>query len=216
MPFLFKKNLFKAPLNLRVEIIDIGKHIELLLNIEKACFEEHMQDSRQEIIDYFSDKKATGMILFENNTAIGAMKGTQISETNSPGIFSQYPFLKEKQKLTFYSDSIAILADYRTTLVLDFFIHEIAVFVKRYGFEFFTGHARVRRGYSRLLQRRYGAQKLDSYKDWQGFEEPFDYILFDLKTFPTLNGFSYFLMLSARKVYALLRTLKNEMVKNKV
>lgn len=208
MTTVFKKILYKLPLELRSEKIEISTHIDALLQIEQECFPEHMQDSRAEIMQYFSDPNAFGLILYEDDEPIGALKGTLISEQNSPGILEQYPELNQLRAKTFYADSISILEDYRTTHVLDFFIHEIAVYCRRAGYLKFTGHARIRRGYSRLLQRRYGAKKIASYQDWHDFGEPFDYILVDVLSFPTLPPTMYQVMRGVRFLYRYMMRIK--------
>ena len=52
---------------------------------------------------------------------------------------------------------------------------------KARNYKLLTMHTRVGEGLSNVLQKRYGAKKLRTLENWQGYGEPFDYLELEIK-----------------------------------
>lgn len=160
--------------------------MEALLSIEQACFPRDMQETNQGFGEFLADEYATGMLLCCEGRPVGYISGSHISEINSEDILEEYPEIKKNEDLIFYVDSIALLDSHRSPRALDFLIHEMVAWLKDKGYRFVSAHIRRKNGFSRLMQSRYGAQKIKRYSDWMEFNEPFDYLLIDFSFIPTL------------------------------
>ncbi len=164
-----------------------------------------MQDTEQTIIEFLEDESATGMILCNEGQPIGYMSGTHLSDTNSGDILEEFQEIREIEDVTFYIESIAVLEEHRSTLTLDFLIHEMGAWVKDNEYQYATAHIRKRNGLSRFVQRRYKARRIKTYQNWMDFDEPFDYLLFDFRSVPTLPFLADQIIQVARRVRALLK-----------
>ena len=194
-------NLRRFPLGLWIRLIDVNQDIEELLRIERACFSERMSESREFFFEYSTDPDSVGFLLFEEAACVGYMMGTRINDDNSPEIFAKYPQIEKNKEKIFYLESISILPEHRSPIIFDFALQETAVLCKKLGYTSVAGHAIKKRGYSRLLQRRYGAKVLHTYDDWHDYNEKFDYVYFEQENLYTLSDFE-------RGIFQLLRRLR--------
>jgi hypothetical protein len=157
-----------------------------VMAIERSCFPAQMQDSRQNIESFFREPLSAGLMLCKDSQAIGYMSGVHICDENSADMLATNNFIKEAEDITFYINNIAILKEHRSILALEFLGHEMATILKYEGYRYVGSHARKSTGLSRVAKSRYGAQLLKTYENWEGVEEPFDFIMFDLEKVPLL------------------------------
>ncbi len=181
---LFTKSLYRYPLSLSLREINLEKHLQSLLNIEEQCFPAQMRASRLDFESSLKDEYSIGGILYRDNKPIGYLLGSHISELNSEDILATNRFIQEHQDFILYIDSIAILPEERSLIVFDFLIHEMHTIIHRFDYKYLTCHARKRNGFSRILQRRFGAVILANYANWNECNEPFDYLLIDISKYP--------------------------------
>ncbi len=158
--------------------------MQSLMSIEEQCFPAQMQDSRLDFETSLKDEYSIGGILYRDNKPIGYLLGSHISELNSEDILTTNRFIQDHQDFIFYIDSIAILPEERSLIVFDFFLHEMHTIIHRFDYGYLTCHARKKNGFSRMLQRRFGAVVLASYVNWNEYNEPFDYLLIDISKYP--------------------------------
>ncbi|MEM9101618.1 MAG: GNAT family N-acetyltransferase [Pseudomonadota bacterium] len=189
----YKKNLYRFPLALIADLIDIKIHSNTMMKIEKACFPERMQEDLTHFYRFFKDKNALGLLLYWLNEPVGYVTATHAYDDMTDNYFTTSADLRETQKVTGYIDSIAVLEEYRSIKNLDFLLHELAVLMRDIDYRYLAAHVRKKNGFSRLMQRRYGAKVIKHYENWSEFNEPFDFILIDLKYVKTLPSiYDYF------------------------
>jgi hypothetical protein len=116
-------------------------------------------------------------------------------------------FLQESEEITFYLTNIAILPGHRSIIALEFLGHEMATLLKSIDYRYVVAHIRKKTGLSRVAQHRYGAQLLKTYDNWQDFDEPFDYIMFDLENVPTLPMAVDYTLTAIRKLRSRIKRL---------
>ena len=196
----YLSNLNRLNLAFYCEVVSTPEQVRIVAEVEKAVFPQDMQDSPSALHDFFLSEYAHGLILRYGRKAVGVLKGDHLSEENTCSELLQGDALMDIIDITFYMDSVGVMQDVRSPQVLDFLMHEMAVDLHRFDYQFVTAHARVKGGLSRLYQRRYGAKVLATYDNWCDFGEPFDYILVDLKNVP-IQG------LIRRSIYRLARRL---------
>lgn len=194
----YLNNLNCWNLGFRCHTVFTEQHVKDVLAIEQAVFPSHMQDSFEELSEFFADEFAHGLILRKGRQPVGVLKGQHLDESNTPNDVLTLPELEGIRDATFYMDSVGILKEVRSTQVLDFLMHEMAVDMHRFDYQFVTAHARRKGGLSRLYQRRYKAKVLTTYDDWCGFGEAFDYILVDLNDVPVQTPLRRFIYRLAR------------------
>ncbi|MDF7798505.1 hypothetical protein P4C99_03475 [Pontiellaceae bacterium B1224] len=171
-----------------------------LMAIERACFPPQMQDSRQNMESFFREPLAAGLILCKDGQAIGYMSGIHICDENSADVLATNQFIKESEEITFYLSNIAILKEYRSVLAVEFLGHEMAMLLKYEGYRYVVAHIRKKTGLSRVAQYRYGAQLLKTYENWAEFDEPFDFIMFELEKVPLLPVAADYCLTCIRKI----------------
>lgn len=203
-------NLRRFPLRLWIRLIDVNQDIEELLRIERACFSERMSADREFFFEYSADPRAVGFLIFEEAACVGYMMGTRINDENSPEIFARYPDMEENKENIFYLQSISILEEYRSPIIFDFALHETAVLAKKLDYTSVAGHAIKKRGFSRLLQRRYGARVLHTYDDWRDYREKFDYVYFEHENLITLSDFERSIFIGLRRLRWSAQAIRNK------
>ena len=179
--------------------------MDALISIEKACFPQDMQDTTKDFKEFFADEYATGILLCSEGQPIGYISGTHINEENSGDVLEECLAIKENEEFIFYADSVALLDSYRSPRTLDYLIHELVAWLRDNDYRFVTAHIRRNNGFSRLMQSRYGAQKIKRYPNWMGFNEPFDYLLMDFCFIPTLPMLPDYLFQMLRRTRALMK-----------
>lgn len=199
----YLNNLNRWNISYRCEVVASQAHINDVHLVEKAVFPEKMQDSLSDLKAFFANEEAHGLILRRGNKPVGVLKGLHLGLDNTSSELLYCEELIHKHDVTFYMDSVGILKDVRSTYVLDFLMHEMAIDMRRFGYQYVTAHARVKGGLSRLYRRRYKAKVLASYDDWGGFGETFDYILVDLKNIPVQNAYRHLIYQYIRRLFAL-------------
>lgn len=202
-------NLRRFPLGLWIRLIDINQDIEELLRIERACFSERMAESREYFYEYSADPYSVGFLLFEEAACVGYMMGTRINDENSPEIFNMYPEMEKNKEKIFYLESISVLEEHRSPIIFDFALQETAVLVKKLGYTSVAGHAIKKRGYSRLLQRRYGAKVRHTYDNWRDYNEKFDFVYFEYENLYTLSDFERSIFRGLRRIRWSLQRMRN-------
>ena len=198
----YLKNLNCWNLAYSCHTIYTDEHVKNVLAIEQSVFPEHMQDSLEELTDFFSDEFAHGLLLCKGRKPVGVLKGQHLDESNTPAELLLQPVLNGIRDVTFYMDSVGILEGVRSTQILDFLMHEMAVDMRRFDYQFVAAHARKKGGLSRLYQRRYKAKVLTTYENWCDFGEAFDYILVDLKNVPVQSPLRRFVYRSMRRIFS--------------
>ena len=199
----YASNINRANLAYSCEVVSTPEQVSIVAEIEAAVFPQDMQDSLFELQGFFSNEYAHGLILRHGSQPVGVLKGHHVTESNTSVALLEGEALSDKIDVTFYMDSVGILPSVRSPQVLDFLMHEMAVDMHRFDYQFVTAHARVKGGLSRLYQRRYRAKVLATYDNWCDFGEPFDYILVDLKNVPIQGVVRRFIYRLARKFYGL-------------
>ena len=180
----YRNNLKRWNLAFWCQPVSEKSHINDVLQIEQSVFPAFMQDSLEDLNAFFADEYAHGLVLRQGNRPVGVLKGQHLDDRNTPQELLDGPDLNAIRDVTFYMDSVGILKESRSNQVLDFLMHEMAVDMRRFDYQYVAAHARVKGGLSRLYQRRYKAKVIARYDDWQNFGEAFDYILVDLKNVP--------------------------------
>lgn len=193
-------NLNRLNLSLSCASISDVSHFREVLQVKLATFPESMQDELSDIQEFFEDENAHGLILRKDKKPIGVIKGNHLQEGNTESDILESSTLKEIEDVTFYIAIIAVMKEARSKRALDFLIHEMALDLRRFDYQFATAHARVSNGVSGLLQKRYGAKVLASFDDWCEYGEPFDYVLIDLDNLPLQSSIR-------RKVYRIFRRI---------
>lgn len=181
-----KKNLYRFPLDLFIELIQFSNQIPILVDIEEKCFPELMQDQCHDFEDFLQDDFASGLILYRDQIPIGYMMGSHIHEENSLRALESNEFIHEHQNQIFYISSLAIIKEYRSVIAFEFLIHEMTTLLKSIGYDYFVAYVRKRNGLSRLLTRRLSGEVLHTDENWEETGEPFDYCLVTLACIPTL------------------------------
>jgi len=199
----YLNNLNRWNIAYRCEVVVSQTHVSDVHLVEKAVFPEKMQDSLSDLKAFFANEEAHGLILRRGNKPVGVLKGLHLGLDNTSSELLNSEELIHKHDVTFYMDSVGILKDVRSTYVLDFLMHEMAIDMRRFNYQYVTAHARVKGGLSRLYQRRYKAKVLASYDDWGGFGETFDYILVDLKNIPVQSACRHLIYQFIRRLFAL-------------
>lgn len=200
----YVNNLKRLNPSLNCRVVSSDDHVDEVWSIEKAVFPLHMQDSLDTLKSFFATDDAHGIIIYSKKAPVGVLKGHHLSLANTAADVLDAEDLKTKHDVTFYMDSVGVLESVRSTRLLDFLMHEMAVDMRRFDYQYVTAHARVKGGLSRLYRRRYKAKVLATYDDWSGFGEAFDYILVDLKNVPVQSQFR-------RTIYGLIRKITNKL-----
>jgi len=175
---------------LSVRTIDPDEHLDALIKIERSCFPKRLQESRQGFMETRSDPWAFGLLLFTNNEASGYIHGTHIQDSDAACFIEKYPILDKHHLDIFYVDSIAIQKVHRSPMAFDYLIQHTARHLANQGYRFVTAFIRKRNGFSRVFQRRFGAEVLHTSKNWHGSQEEFDFIFVPIKNIvplPTLK-----------------------------
>jgi len=180
--------MHRFPLSLSVELVDPEKHIDRLVEIETACFPEAMRDHRRDFEEFLDDEYASGLMLYLDGKTIGYIMGSHISDDNSRLMLETNAFIQENQDYIFYISSIAILKEFRSTMALDFLVHEMVGLLKSIDYHYLSAFFRKRTGLSRIMQSRYHAKIIYTDKNWEETGEPFDYGMIKLSDIPTLSA----------------------------
>ena len=171
-----------------------------------------MQENAQDFATFLADEYSIGLILHEDTKPIGYILGYHIHELNSARALESNEFIQENQDRIFYISSLAILKEHRSVIALEFLIHEMALVLKSYDYDYFVAYVRKRHGLSRLLARRLSCEILHTQENWEDTGEPFDYCLVDLASIPSLSPFFNYVFNWLRRARRKLNRIRNSSV----
>jgi len=168
-------------LGLWVEVIDLDKHLDDLMSLEQACFPESMRESHASLAELFEEHGLVGLILYSKGRPIATLSGVKASLNNIPSeaMLDQLAGFGR----VFYMENICVHPDYRSAENLLFMFQEMKLRISPY-FDCVSGAARVSNGWSQKLQAAFRAKVLGRFEDWQGFCEPFEFVVIDLSRVP--------------------------------
>jgi len=150
-----------------------------ILEVERACFPPQMQADLEDLRESLLQKKGIKIILREKEGKILgylSSKPQDIAWKELKGWDKEF----KPDKKTLYIESIAIKPEARGLKSLLKILKELKKEVKKEKYEKISCYARVQNGFSVFLQKR-GVKKLRRIKNWQNFEEPFDYLEIEIE-----------------------------------
>lgn len=173
---MWRKHLLDYPWTWHIKKACWARHADLLLEIERDCFDVEMQASSDKLKSIVEGKGCLVVLLYIDKQAIGYMSGMPLESRCSSFDPETDPVLGWGEHNTFYVDNICIKEKYRSSIILKYLITEYAYRATKQGFQYATAHVRCSNGLAVFLRRGCGFTTLKTIDNWFECNETFDYM----------------------------------------
>ncbi len=150
-----------------------------ILNVEEKSFPEQMQSDEDDLKESLKNKRGIQIIAKDE-------KGEIVSYLSSLPLKDTFKNLKnydtelKSEKDVLYIESVATIPENRDIKIFLKGFELIKQEAQKRGFKKISAHVRVSNGLSGVLQKM-GAKKLRTIENWYDFNEPFDYLEFEVE-----------------------------------
>jgi len=154
------------------------KTLRQVVQIEKDCFPEDMQESEEEIRKILENKNGIHLKLENNGAIVGYI--TSLKQDQEFDLLKESDADLKNEQGSLYLHSIDITPKNRNLKNFNALFGELIDEAKKENYKKVTMYARTSNRFSSILQKRYGAKFFRSIKDWRNLGEDMDYLEIDL------------------------------------
>jgi len=153
--------------------------LQQVVQMENASFPEGMKADQEDLKEILDNPNGFHFLIRDSGGKIVGYLAS-LRQTEEYEDLKKYDPLIENTPDSLYIESIAIEPSKQRDKIATHALQVLRAQAVASGYKKISMHARIKSGFSEMMQKKFGARQLRKLENWYDFGEPFDYLEMDL------------------------------------